>query len=240
MFLSSTAYQYEFGPPADFPGLPHCPGHPCAQDSELEATTRSVLRNSLAPASHRAYNNGQRQYYAFCRDYGIRPVPASTDTLVYFVGYLRRRGLTGATARQYLSAVRQLHVQHNVPYVGGNAPLVSAAPRGSHARGPGHGTRRRRPITIEELRILKGRPGHILPSYWDQLCLWAACTLAFYAGLRCGEYLSTETGRGLRRADVTLDTGGQGCAIELRIQKTRQFGPPSNDTCQRREPPPAL
>ena len=210
----------------EFPGFPSNSLHPCIRDSDLDTATRSVLRNSLAPASRRAYTNGQRQFYAFCELYGLRPVPATSDTLVYFVGHLRRRGVSGATARQYLAAVRHLHVQHDVPYAGTSSLMVSAAMRGASLRGPGHGARRRLPVTIGDLRVLKGKLCEVLPSYWDQRCVWAACTLAFYAGLRSGEYLPSETRRGLRRVDVTLDPRRQGCAVELCIQKTRQFGPP--------------
>lgn len=207
-----------------FPGFPRHRNHPCSRDATLDGATRAVLHNSLAPTSRRAYTSGQRCYLQFCSHYGIPPVPAHEDTIVYYIGFLKLRGASLATVRQHLAAVRFLHLTTGAP-VGLHTPLVQAALRGFSTRGlPTASQQARLPITIDKLRRLKGRLGSLLPSAWDQRCVWAACTLAFYAGLRSSEFLVDGSGRGLRRRDLVMETTR--CIIYLRIQKTRQHGPP--------------
>ena len=89
---------------AGYPGFSADGRHPCAQDPALAVTTRALLTNSLSQASQRAYATGQDCYLAFCEQFGLRPVPASDETLAYFVGSMHRRGLATATARQYVAA----------------------------------------------------------------------------------------------------------------------------------------
>ena len=55
--------------------------------------------------------------------------------------------------------------------------------------------------------------------------MWAACTVAFYGGLRSSEYLVTGPKRGLRRSDVQITP--EICTVRLGIQETKQHGSPS-------------
>ena len=204
-------------------GFPFGESHPCTGDAQLVSVTQSLLHNSLAPASYRAYGAGQRCYLTFCRRYALRPIPASATTLTFFVGHMRRIGLRGGTARQYLAAVRRLHLQRGHPLPAGTPPYLGAALRGYELRGWEPTERRRQAITVPLLRQLKNRLGVVLPSAWDQRCVWAACALAFYGGLRSGELLYTGPGRGIRVSDVTVTEVG--LRLRIRIQKNRQRGP---------------
>ena len=90
------------------PGSPRGDWHPCERDVRRVRVTQALVRNSIAPASYHAYRTGQ-QFVVFCRRYGLTAVPASEATLTLFIGH--QAGLTVATARQYISAVRRLHLQ---------------------------------------------------------------------------------------------------------------------------------
>ena len=79
---------------------------------------------------------------------------------------------------------------------------------------------------MERLYLLKSCPLHLLPSVWDQRCIWAACTVAFFAGLRSSEYLSADGARCLVRSDLYI--APDDCTMLLGITKTSQQGPPNH------------
>ena len=204
------------------PGFPRGGRHPCENDSQLAGITSALLVNSLAPASRRAYGTGQRRFVEFCRRYNVTAVPASEATLTYFIGHLRRAGLSSASARQYLAAVRRLHLQWGCPMPADLPPYVTAALQGFETRGVTRNNHRRQALTVHHLRNLKGRLADTLPSIWDQRCVWAACTLGFYGALRSSEYLVTEPGRGAQRCDLIFTP--EGCNLRVGIQKNKQHG----------------
>ena len=199
------------GGEADFPGFPVVAGHPCTSDRGLRGSARGLLLNSLAPASWRAYAAGQSRYRVFCARFGLPLVPASVVTLVFFLADLERSGVGAATARQRLAAVRHLHIQCGASFAAGDDPLVSAAVRGFQQRGAGQTRTPRRGVTIDQLRAVKTGLGTQVRSYFEQRSIWAACTTAFYGGLRAGDYLQTEFGRGLRRSDLAFASDGSEC-----------------------------
>lgn len=207
------------------PGFPREVAHPCEGDRQLVAVTRGLLQNSLAPASRHAYSSGQRRFTDFCRRYGLTAVPASEATLTFFIGHLHREGLSVSTARQYLAAVRRLHLQWGWPLPIEPSPYVAAALQGFEPRGALPNECRRQALTVQHLRDLKTRLALLLPSVWDQRCTWAACTLGFYGGLRSNEYLFTGSGRGARRSNLHFTA--EGCRLRVDIQKNRQHGPPT-------------
>ena len=65
---------------------------------------------------------------------------------------------------------------------------------------------------MHHLRTLKHRLAALLPSVWDQRCVWAACTLGFYGAMRSGEYLLADARRGARREDVQFTSDG--CRVQ--------------------------
>ena len=208
-----------------FPGFPARPGHSCAVDSGLAGAARGLLQNCIATASWRAYASGQAHYQRFCERYAIPAVPATADTIVYYLADLKRSGVATGTAKQRLAAVRHLHLRYGMGFPAGSSPLVQAALRGYPARGGGHERPARRGVTVDQLRALKTGLGTYGSSYFNQRCIWAACAVAFYGGMRASEYLLTRES-GLRRTSITFSQDGSECVIELRIQKNRQFGPP--------------
>ena len=209
-----------------FPGFPAAFDHPCRVDVGLDEGARRLLQNCLSPASWRAYAAGQVNYRRFCERFGLLAVPASRDTIVYYLADQKRSGVAVGTARQRLAAVRHLHLQCGASVTEINSPLVRAALRGYQARGGSITRRSIRPgITVEQLRTLKTALGKSTESPFNQRCLWAACAVAFYGGLRASEYISDQ-GRGLRRKDIKFASDDSECVLELKIQKNHQFGAP--------------
>ena len=208
---------------SDCPGFLRGRGHPCEDDYQLLHVTQALLRNSIAPGTRSAYRTGQACFIDFCARYGLSVVPATEATLTFFVGHLRRMGLSLASARQYLAAVRRLHLQSGWPMAEALPPYVTAALRGFEPRGAHSAVRTRHALTVQHLRRLKVRLTATLTSPWDQRCAWAACTLGFYGGLRSSEYLVTGLGRGARREDMLFTATG--CRVRVGIQKNRQHGP---------------
>ena len=74
-------------------------------------TWRSLLENSIAQSTRRAYSSAQQQYLQFCQLINFHPcLPA---TVILFVTHLAQK-CCHSTIRSYLSAVRFLHVTHDL------------------------------------------------------------------------------------------------------------------------------
>lgn len=78
-----------------------------------------LFRNALAPNTHAAYNSGTTAFINFCLHYHRFSqqgsiIPATEDTLLLFVSYLSVK-VCPSTIKVYLSAVRNLHIQHGFP-----------------------------------------------------------------------------------------------------------------------------
>ena len=106
----------------------------------------------------------------------------------------------------------------------GLPPYAATALHGFQSRGtPARPSRPRHAITAGLLVRLKAGLIAAVPGAWDQRCIWAAVTLAFFGALRVSEYLGTGPDRGLRRHDLCITP--YNCSVRLIIQKNHQFGP---------------
>ena len=102
------------------------------------------------------------------------------------------------------------------------SPYVAAALQGFAPRGAPPGEYTWQALTVYHMRTLKNRLTSLLPSFWNQRCVWAACAVGFYGGLRSSENLVNGPGRGARLADVQFTE--EGCRLRVPIQKIRQHG----------------
>ena len=68
----------------------------------------------LAVSTQRAYRSQLRSFLTFCTVFGYSPVPASDSTLCRYVAFLGKT-LKYNSVRQYLSAIRILHLECNLP-----------------------------------------------------------------------------------------------------------------------------
>ena len=78
--------------------------------ASLQTAVQGYYQKGLAKSTHKSYQAGQNRYLTFCREVGKSAVPTTEDILLLFIAHLDQQGLTHATIKVYLSAVRNLHV----------------------------------------------------------------------------------------------------------------------------------
>lgn len=170
---------------------------------------------ALAPSTRKVYSAGVSHYLDFCGLHHHKPVPASEQTLAEFVAYLADVvRCAPVTIKGYLSAVRNLHVEQ-----GAGNPFLEATLPDLVYRGVKrvHGTHKRLdrlPITLPLLRKVAAHL-RLQSNRKESLMLAAACSLAFFGFLRCGELLA------LKRADVKVEA--HRLTIHIRASKTDPF-----------------
>ena len=64
---------------------------------------QELFAAGLAPSTQKAYKSGERRY---CSSAGQSPYPVTEQGLSAFVAFLYRQGLSAATMKNYLAAVR--------------------------------------------------------------------------------------------------------------------------------------
>lgn len=159
---------------------------------------RYLFRNALAPNTHAAYNSGTTAFINFCLHYHRFSqqgsiIPATEDTLLLFVSYLSVK-VRPSTIKVYLSAVRNLHIQHGFPNPVEHSILLPRLLRGVK-RTYGVDQRPRLPITPSLLTSFRQ---HLNILWRDHLTVWVAMLVAFFAFLRSSELLA------LKRSDIAI------------------------------------
>ena len=164
---------------ADNPILPHL------ATTGLTERVATLAALAIAPSSRRTYSTSEQSYYDFCSLHQVSPLPGTDTTLSYFAAHLSA-SLQPTSARTYMAAVQNLHLELGSGYPSGPTTLLSRVMRGIH-RLPS-GERTRLPISMPLLRKLCHRVN--VPQFrspHDKAMLHAAITLGFYGFLRCRE-----------------------------------------------------
>ena len=173
------------------------------------------LHHSLAPSTRTTYNSATRSFITFTLTYNQlhpngSPIPATEHTLMLYASYLART-LRPQSIKVYLSAVRNMHLEHGLPDPTADALNLRRLMRGIK-RVHGCPADRRLPITPTLLRAFR----HFLVlSHHDHLTLWAALLLAFFGFLRSNELLA------LTHSDLTRSA--EGYRVRIRGSKTDPF-----------------
>ena len=101
-------------------GLPFTQSH-SGSTSDMSGSARSNLsdcldkevlfyrENTFAASTNKTYLAQRAAYFDFCVKMGISPIPLSQEDLGRYIAFLSRR-LTFSSVRQYLNAVRLLHL----------------------------------------------------------------------------------------------------------------------------------
>lgn len=172
--------------------------------------------SSISENTRNAYITGFRTFCNFLPSIGIRaddfrPTPITEQTLIYFVTHcFKALRLSINTIKLYLAAVRFFYVKAGVhcPWSTMNetCPRLHTVLRGIKKQS--NTREKRRPITYYILcqlhSILKqGRFGKFIDTM-----LMSACSLAFFAFLRCGEFTIQNGNQDnmLSLTDITMDS----------------------------------
>ena len=161
----------------------------------LKPLLANLSNHSLAKSTWSAYKTSITKLGQFGEETGaVISLPITDEVAIAFVGWLLSGGISAATVDTYLCGIRQLHLVSglNPPLL--RTPLISAIIKGKRnidntEKLNGRKTRRI-PITPNLLKKLKLdlRKAN-MPSH-DKHLFWAACTIGFSGGLRCGEFLN--------------------------------------------------
>lgn len=161
------------------------------------------------------------------------PLPAEEHKLCMYVVQLAHSGLRHQTIKSYLSAIRNLQIQH-----GGGDPFLASMPKldqvvkgiKSHQAKEGpQSSRTRLPITPAVLKKIKGVLNQ-QPSDFNNIMIWAACCLCYFGFLRSGEVCvpsreGYDAGAHLSYGDIAIDSRSKPTllAVTIKASKTDPF-----------------
>ena len=145
-----------------------------------------------------------------------------------FVSHLAQEGLTHATIKGYLSAVRNLHVTAGLHEAFSQqlTPRLEMVMKGiKKDRAQKSPPRNRLPITIEIMEKIK-QVLTLKPNDHNNIMLWAACCLAFFGFLRCGEFtVPSQTDYDptihLSLSDMVIDSRTSPTLIQVTIKQSK-------------------
>lgn len=173
--------------------------HPYQYNVRLNEAISRYERRALSPATQNVYSSGSRAFMVFINLHNLQKselgLPACHQTLLrYFVVHCSENlGLSYVTIKSYLSAVRNLYVSKGLsnplvhPVSGEPLHQLALLCRGLK-KSQSSSNNVRQPFTglmLFKLSICL-RNG-LFGQYLDSL-LEAACMLAFFGFLRCGEF----------------------------------------------------
>jgi site-specific recombinase XerD len=81
---------------------------PAALETDAEAA-RDFARESLSPATRRAYRSDIRSFEAWCSERGVQGIPATPETVASFLAHEAQRGLAVSSISRRAAAIRLLH-----------------------------------------------------------------------------------------------------------------------------------
>ena len=194
----------------------------------LQSAVRHYYQQGLAASTQKSYQTGQHRYLAFCSSIKKSPLPTTEDTLLMFVGHLAQQGLSHASIKVYLSAIRNLHVSSGLheefaKQLTPHLELVLKGIKKEKAKAAPLPTRM--PITIDIMVKIKVTLLRC-PSKYDNVLLWAACCLAFFGFLRCGEFTVPSQNEydptaHLSLEDIAVDNKSSPTVIQVNIKQSK-------------------
>ena len=158
---------------------------------DIELTCVHIMGAANSTADHLSRNNITcYQYLSFCLRMQSLPLPASEQTLLFFITHLGQLNLAHTTIKVYLLAVRNLHISsgHFKVFDSQLSPRVERVLKDikiSQAKTKPPCTRL--PITSPIMYKIRSFLAHT-PHDYNNIMLWAACCLAFFGFLRCSEF----------------------------------------------------
>ena len=149
----------------------------------------------LSKSTWSNYRTAEKLLAECCTEKGIaKELPAKEGTILAFVHWLAvNRGASAGTISNYLSGIRQLHIMKGAAEGGirtEKIKLLLAGIRNKEmAKKRSLGTEKRKPITMDILRLLKARLAESELRGIDQRLIWTVCTVCFHGAFRIHELL---------------------------------------------------
>ena len=148
--------------------------------------------------------------------------------MLMFVTHLAQQGLTHQSIKVYLSAVRNLHISAGLheEFSKQLTPRLELVLKGiKKEKAKATSSAVRLPVTIEIMRSIRA----VLESnaaQYDTVLLWAACCMAFFGFLRCGEFTvpsqtDYDPDMHLSLTDITLDDKVNPSVIQVTIKQSK-------------------
>jgi len=124
---------------------------PAALEADAEAA-RDFARESLSPATRRAYRTDIRAFETWCGERGVRAIPAAPEVVASFLAHEAQRGLAVSSISRRAAAIRLFHraAGHATPT---ESEVVRSTLRGIR-RTLGVAPKQKKPLTSELLLSL--------------------------------------------------------------------------------------
>ena len=150
--------------------------------ADLESVSEDLVHNGIRRTTSRAYSTAQKQFLQFCQALRLQPLPTTEQTLLTYVAYLYKKGLTPNSVNVYLSAVRNLNIVNGFAMSEFRTPRIKLATKAILERSKA--PVQKVPLTFDKLMTL----WPVIKNCKYALTWKAVISLAFFGGLRCAEY----------------------------------------------------
>jgi site-specific recombinase XerD len=182
---------------------------PAAFEADAQAA-RDFARESLSPATRRAYQGDIRAFEAWCSERGLGVVPASPEVVASFLAHEAQRGLAVSSISRRAAAIRLMHraAGHTSPT---EAEVVRSTLRGIR-RKLGVAPKQKKPLTSDLLLSLLDHVPDSLHGKRDRALL----LLGFAGAFRRSTLAVLEV--------EDLEEVADGLRVQIRRSKTDQEG----------------
>ena len=193
----------------------------------MDEAVHKYFAQALAPSTTAAYHSVANQYFKFCHQFNLSPLPLHQDSVIRFIAHLAQGGLGYQSLRSYLSALRYLQVSCGFPDPClTSIPMLEYVMRGIRRAPRASNRPQRSPVTQEILRLLlvAWSQGSLVSSY-DATMLWTACCTGFFVFLRAGEFtcpsLQAFAPDMLSPQDVSVDSHNDPSSVMVRLRRSK-------------------
>ena len=180
-----------------------------ARLEDIGAKAASYVEKSKAENTRRAYRADWQDFAAWCEKYRRRALPASADTVAYYLAD-RSQDLKTSTLQRRLATIAEAHraVGHELPTKHAQVKLVWAGIRREKGTAQAHV----KPVLTKHIRLMVTQLPDSLLGVRDRALL----LLGFAGAMRRSELV------GLDVTDIAF--GEEGLVVDIRKSKTDQAG----------------
>lgn len=152
------------------------------------------------------------------------PPVVNEQTLIYFVAYCRERGLRYQTIKHYLAGVKYQYIRCNVetPLTRPQKLLRLQIVLRGVKKSQNNTTQKRLPVTFGILKAIIEVLNTGFLGLYDSCMMAAACSMAFFGFLRCGEF-ADKASSFLTLSDIEFENDNSTFTLNLASSKTDVF-----------------